>query len=159
MIKIVHNFVLFFVNYDVFISVHEDNIAVANRIRNFLRKFGARVFVFKTSIQGGEIWRKEVKENLRDCNLFIELISKKSLKSRACTLEVGGAYFSDKDHLPVLLEGIDIKKLVITDEIQCVNYKNKDFFPTLRNKMFKVYFKRFILWAIIIGYIIYSKLK
>lgn len=159
MVNLVHRIILFFVNYDVFISVHERDIAIADRIRDFLRKFGARVFVFKSSIQGGSVWRKEVKENLQDSSLFIELVSKKSLKSRDCTLEAGGAYFSDKDYLPVLLENIDIKKLGMTDEIQCVYYKDNNFFPNLRNKMLKVYGKRLILWLIIVGIIVYSKLK
>ena len=147
----------YFVGYNVFISFEDKDIKYATIIRDFLIKFGAKVFVYKRSIEVGKKWREEIKDNLKYCDLFIVLISSRSLKSANVRSEMGGAYFLDKDYLPVLLEDVKKDYLGMIDELQYVNYKDKKFFPSLRNRMFKIYLKRAFFLIIIIGIYIYSK--
>lgn len=146
----------FFVNYDVFISVENRDLNYAHRIRKFLRKYGARVFIYD-SIEGGKKGNDKIKENLQDCSWFIALLSSNSLKSANVQFEIGGAVFNDKDYLPVLLEEIDTNKLGMMKEFQYVKFHDKSFWPHLRKKMFKIYLKRIILWLIIIAAIVYLK--
>jgi len=159
MIKIIQKIARFLVNYDVFISVEESDLQYAKKISEYLRKLGAKVFIYKTSIEGGKKSREVIKQNLKSTNYFITLISKSSISSVDVTLERGGAYFSDIESLQVLLDDVDIKKLGMTDELQYVKYKDKNFYPNLRNMMLKVYLIRTVFWLVIIGIIIYSKLS
>lgn len=162
-IRIIKNFlnrlVHFFVSFDVFISVEENDLKYAYKIQKFLRKCGARVFIYKTSIMGGKKWRDEIKENLKDCNYFIALLSSRSLRSDDVKNEMAGAYFMEKDQLLVAIDKINITKLGMLSELHVVNLNNRNFFPNLRKKMYRIYFKRGIVLLIILALIIYSKLK
>ena len=55
-----------------------------------------------------------------------------------------------KELLPVALENIKINNLGMLSELHIVYYNDKNFFYNLRNKMYKVYLKRILLWVIVL---------
>ena len=70
--------------------------------------------------------------------------------------------FSEKNHWTIIDKPqveIDEKNLGMINEIQYIKYNDKNFFPNLRTKMIWLIIKRVILYLIIIGLVLYSKLK
>ncbi len=145
-------FLRIFLNYQIFISVENEDIKSATKIQEDFRRYGAKVFVYN-SIEGGEKWRESIQRNLTDCDLFIVLLSSKSLKSPNVMLEMGGAYYMKKDYLMVLLEEVNKKKLGMVDEFHYIHYR--DVCSSVHGKMWKIYWKRILMWLIITGVIAY----
>lgn len=148
--NILFRYIRFFVNHKVFISVAEKDLHYADRIRKYLESYGASVFHYKESIKGGDSWRNEIKKNLNNSDFYICLISNEALNSDNVKLELGGAYFESRKRkiLPVLLEEVDKRHLGMVDEIQYVYYNNKNFYPSLKNHMLKIFLYRAIFWIV-----------
>ena len=59
---------------------------------------------FDQSLEGGQHWWDEILHQIRECNCFIFCLTRDSLDSQACQLELGYAVDLGKTLLPVLLD-------------------------------------------------------
>ena len=62
----------------VFLSYASEDAGAAERISNALRHAGIEVWFDKTELRGGDAWDRRIREQIRDCRLFIPIISAKS---------------------------------------------------------------------------------
>lgn len=62
------------------------------------------VFMCFDSIEKGEKWRRQIESALRDCELFVMIVSKSSIQSTYCAFETGSAISLGK---PICLISID----------------------------------------------------
>ncbi len=59
---------------------------------------------FDQSLEGEQHWWDEILHQIRECNCFIFCLTRDSLDSQACQLELGYAVDLGKTLLPVLLD-------------------------------------------------------
>ena len=62
----------------VFLSYTSQDAEVAQRICESLRTAGIEVWVDKTELRGGDLWDRSIRQRIRDCRLFVPVISKHS---------------------------------------------------------------------------------
>lgn len=73
----------------IFISYSEDDgKKLAKAVRDYLKKFDYDVFVAWQDIQGGELWRGRIDEALKDCDLFVLMLTSAALKSNFVVSEI-----------------------------------------------------------------------
>jgi|GEM_PF-1199185 len=89
---------------DCFISYGRTDMGFATRLQQILRASGLDAFLAQTSIRPGEDWSDEVREALRSSPLVVFVASKTSCQSPFVQQELGGALFSGKQVLPILLD-------------------------------------------------------
>ena len=59
----------------VFLSYARENTDAARRIADALRAFGVEVWFDQTELRGGEAWDAKIKKQIRECGLFLPLVS------------------------------------------------------------------------------------
>src|SRR6516164_8090319 len=59
----------------VFLSYASDDAAAAQRICDALRAAGVEVWFDKTELRGGDTWDASIRQQIKDCLLFIPIIS------------------------------------------------------------------------------------
>jgi hypothetical protein len=59
----------------VFISYASQDAAAAGRICDALRAAGIEVWLDRSELRGGDAWDQRIRREIRDCALFILLIS------------------------------------------------------------------------------------
>ena len=59
----------------VFVSYAREDAAAARRIAEALRAFGVEVWLDEDELRGGDAWDQRIRREIRDCTLFIALIS------------------------------------------------------------------------------------
>ena len=70
----------------VFLSYAREDTDAARRIADALRAFGLEVWFDQNELRGGDSWDQKIKRQIRDCALFMPIIS-------AATQERGEGYF------------------------------------------------------------------
>ena len=74
----------------VFLSYAREDIEAARRIAEALRSQGVEVWFDQSELRGGEEWDAKIKRQIRDCTLFLAVISahtqaRRSPRGRACS--------------------------------------------------------------------------
>jgi TolB-like protein/Tfp pilus assembly protein PilF len=59
----------------VFLSYASQDVRAAQRICDALRAAGVEVWLDKSELRGGDAWDRQIRERIRDCRLFIAVIS------------------------------------------------------------------------------------
>jgi hypothetical protein len=59
----------------VFLSYASQDARAAQRICDALRAAGVEVWLDKSELRGGDAWDRQIRERIRDCRLFIAVIS------------------------------------------------------------------------------------
>lgn len=59
----------------VFLSYASQDAEVASRICDALRAAGIEVWFDQSELRGGDIWDRKIKQQIRECALFLPLIS------------------------------------------------------------------------------------
>lgn len=152
------NILKFLLNYKIFISYVDEDFNIAEDLGNFFRKYGFDVFISKISLQHGSKWKQEIKYNIRNSNLFVFVLSRKSLKSLYAISEAGHAWFSGMEIIPIKVNKSNFKneELGWLADYNIADYNNKREFETkFRKKFFRIYVKRAILWLIVIIILIF----
>jgi len=78
----------------VFLSYAREDVEQARRIADALRAFGMEVWFDQAELRGGDAWDQKIKRQIRECALFMPLIS-------ARTQERGEGYFRREWNLGV----------------------------------------------------------
>lgn len=87
----------------IFISYsHSDRVFVDNFVPLLRRVYG-QVW-FDDRLRGGQLWWKEILSQISACDIFIYLLSRKSLSSKNCLAEFDEARRLHKPILPIRLE-------------------------------------------------------
>ena len=80
----------------VFISHNHKDYELAKEIKYFLESFGLKVFLAHKDIEPSREWVEKIHEALKDCDIFVPLISKYFYKSEWTDQESGIAFTHDK---------------------------------------------------------------
>src|SRR5579863_317983 len=59
----------------VFLSYASEDAEAAERIGNALRASGIEVWFDKSELRGGDVWDLRIREQIRNCRLFVPIIS------------------------------------------------------------------------------------
>jgi hypothetical protein len=83
---------------------------------------------FDQDLSGGQAWWEQILAKIRDCDLFIFVLSNTAINSIACQREYNYAYKLSKPILPVLVSDGVSTNLLPTElsQIQFVDYRSQD---------------------------------
>ncbi|HVO92687.1 MAG TPA: toll/interleukin-1 receptor domain-containing protein, partial [Terriglobales bacterium] len=111
----------------VFLSYSRADAAVAATIGEDVRQMGHAVW-YDREVTGGQSWWNAILGQIRDCDLFIFVLTPHSLDSQACRCEYSYASALRKRILPVLCQdGVKINLLPPElSVIQFVDYRGQD---------------------------------
>lgn len=112
---------------DIFISYsHEDQAIVKTLAQDFV-SLGHKVW-FDQDLIGGKVWWDQILAKIRECDLFVFVLSPNSLDSYACNNECSYAVALNKRILPVLVnDDVSINLLPSNlSAIQYVDYRLQD---------------------------------
>jgi TolB-like protein/Tfp pilus assembly protein PilF len=59
----------------VFLSYASDDVVVAERIATALRTAGIEVWFDRSELRGGDAWARKIRQQIRECRLFVPVIS------------------------------------------------------------------------------------
>ena len=76
----------------IFISYAREDTDAARRVADALRAFGLEVWFDQNELRGGDAWDQKIRRQIRDCALFMPVISAK-------TQERGEGYFLSLIHI------------------------------------------------------------
>ena len=62
-------------SHAVFLSYASQDQEAAQRTYEALREAGIEVWLDKSELRGGDAWGQEIRQRIRDCRLFIPIIS------------------------------------------------------------------------------------
>ena len=111
----------------VFISYSRANLEKVKTLVQDLNALGHQSW-FDQELAGGQSWWDHITLKIRECELFVYVISVESLDSRACRTEYSYASKLGKNFLPVLVgKGVDIELLPPgLASIHYVDYRAED---------------------------------
>ena len=88
----------------VFISYSTKDKETVGKIKRQLENFGLEVFVGHDDINPSSVWVKEIRENLKKCDIFIPFLTKDFKKSKWADQECGIAECLNKCILPLKIK-------------------------------------------------------
>ena len=92
----------------IFISYSRRDNDFVDRLVTELEARGVDVWVDTGEILAGEAWRRTIVEAIRSCQVFVILISPKSVQSENVTKELTLAEQYDKSVLPIVIQDVEI---------------------------------------------------
>lgn len=115
----------------VFLSYASQDAAAAHRLAEALRAGGVEVWLDTTGLRGGDAWDQKIKKQIRDCALFLPIIS-------VTTQERDEGYFRrewrqavDRTHdmagratflIPVVIDNTNDREAEVPDEFRSVQW-------------------------------------
>jgi len=111
---------------DVFISYSKENEAEAKIIEQKLRERNITSFLASETIQGGELFKNEIRNNLIECEELFLLLSPASLRSEWVHVEYGAAWALEKRIVPILFRCKPQELSNILGERQAEDFHNID---------------------------------
>jgi len=112
---------------NIFISYNRENKAIAESLARDIEAIGHKVW-YDQELSGGQAWWDQILETVRNCEVFVFLLSPEALNSIACKREYGYAGDLGKPILPVLVsESVSLNLLPpALSQIQFVDYRKQD---------------------------------
>ena len=145
---------------DAFICCSNRNTYKAREVRKFLEKFPyMRVFMAPESIQSGVDYVEEIKENIKNCDFFIPLLSKEMLNSSWPQQEIGAAIIQDKKIFPIVIDKIPENKLAFLGKVQYSLYPDLKWKKDINKQILKTTIKYVVIYFILTLIIVYITLK
>jgi len=80
----------------IFLSYSSLDYDIAKQIKDFLEEFGMEVFLAHTSIEPTKAWEEEIYKSLKECDMFIPLLTENFKSSNWTDQECGIAYNEGK---------------------------------------------------------------
>lgn len=142
----------------VFISYSTKNSKEAHRIKELAEKYWANVFIAPSSVEAGNDFKESITSSIEVSDIFIPLISKRSIKSIYTQQEIGYAMANVKHIIPIRIEEVDNKDLGMIGNLHYISIESKELEKTIKKKVLKTYFDRFkslVYLALFIGGIYY----
>ncbi|MEA3351698.1 MAG: SUMF1/EgtB/PvdO family nonheme iron enzyme [Chloroflexota bacterium] len=99
----------------VFISYAREDVDFANRLVSDLEKNGINVWIDRSDILPGDKWRQDVVEGIRSADIFLIVLSSKSVQSKYVKRELHAA---DKHNKPIV--PVCYKKVAIPSELEFI---------------------------------------
>tara|TARA_B100001964_G_C13820227_1_gene416963 strand:+ start:52 stop:513 length:462 start_codon:yes stop_codon:yes gene_type:complete len=87
---------------DVFISYSAKDEEQALKVYSLLSGYGIKTFLAGISLEPGCNWSEEIKQNLNKSQWVLFFASKSACESKAVQQELGGAWLTDKEIIPVI---------------------------------------------------------
>jgi hypothetical protein len=111
----------------VFLSYSRSDASVAGAVAEDVRLMGHTVW-YDREVAGGQVWWDAILRQIRECDLFVFILTPKSLESQACRAEYKYASRLPKKILPVLChDGVKVNLLPTElSLIQYVDYRAQD---------------------------------
>jgi len=112
---------------NVFISYNRENEASTKALVDDIQELGHTVW-FDQELSGGQVWWDKILETIRNCDVFVFVLSVEGLDSSACSLEYEYANELGKTILPILVgEKVSVNLLPpALSKIQFVDYRKRD---------------------------------
>jgi hypothetical protein len=112
---------------NIIISYNHQNEAVTKTLAGDIEMLNHTVW-FDEELSGGQVWWDHILGKIRNCDIFVFVLSPEALNSTACQREYGYAADLGKPILPVMVgEGVSINLLPpALSEIQFVDYRVQD---------------------------------
>lgn len=115
---------------ELFLSHSSQDLLIANRISETLRKHGVPVWYSPTNILTAQQWHDEIGKALKRCDWFMVLLSSHSVASKWVKRELHYALRHnqyDNHIMPVIIEDCDYEELSWTlDMFQMTNFTNSE---------------------------------
>ncbi|MBK9925749.1 MAG: TIR domain-containing protein [Anaerolineales bacterium] len=108
-----------------FLSYSRANKDFAIRLAKELKSEGFSVWLDQLDIPAGSRWDREVEKALKECEIFMIILTSASVDSENVLDEIGYAIDTGKRFLPVLLEKCDVPFRL--RRFQYVDFTNKNF--------------------------------
>ena len=112
---------------NIFISYNRNSEAIVKTLADDIEALGHTPW-FDQELSGGQAWWEQILKQIRDCDVFIFILSPESLDSVACKREYGYAVELGKPILPILVAD-DVSTNLLPPElskIQFVDYRQQD---------------------------------
>lgn len=138
------------VNCHVFISYSTENFKEANKIKKIIEKYGGKIFIAPSSIAPGNNFKDDIKSNIDSCDIFIPLISQKTVRSPFVNQEIGYALPYKKRILPITIGKIKEKNMAFLSDLQCIQFEDKKLENMIKKKILKKYLKVISSWVVIL---------
>jgi len=113
---------------DVFISYKSDEYAEASWLRQVLEKNSISCWIAPESIPGGSNYGREIPMAIRNCRVFVLVLSNKAQKSIWISKEINMALNTGKIIMPFTIENCELHKefnFYFGDVIRYDFYKRK----------------------------------
>jgi hypothetical protein len=112
---------------NLFVSYNRESEKITETLVDDIQALGHNAW-FDEELSGGQTWWDQILSTIRDCDVFVLVLSPKSLSSTACTREYGYAADLGKPILPILVsEGVSVNLLPpVLSQIQFVDYREQD---------------------------------
>lgn len=94
----------------VFISHSSRDVWVAQRIATDLQERGIDVFIDENDLETGDVFDEKLRDNLRDSDEVLLLLSPVAVQSAWVLMEIGAAWALDKRLVPIL-HGLGVNEL------------------------------------------------
>ncbi len=145
------------VNCNVFVCYSSENLRQALKIKELVDYYGGVPFLAPYSIEGGKNPKEVITSNIKNCRLFIPLISSKTTKSTFAHQEIGYALSLKKDIIPVIIGKIRQKDLGFLYDHQYEMYNTKPFRSTIKRKILTTYAKVISVYVIILIFLLWNR--
>lgn len=109
---------------DTFISYASGIKKTAELIKEYLDQFGFNCFLAHKDIPPQTVWPAEILNALRNCDLFLPLLTEGFMESFYCQQETGFAYCRDVEILPVKITKAPMGMIA---DIQAVIFNSEKF--------------------------------
>ncbi|MEK6899175.1 MAG: toll/interleukin-1 receptor domain-containing protein [Nanoarchaeota archaeon] len=86
----------------VFISYNHKDYDLASNLHKELEFFGIEIFLAHKTIEPSKEWQEEIEKNLKECDVFMPLLTDNFRDSRWTDQEVGIAYAYGKKFIPLI---------------------------------------------------------
>ena len=113
-------------NKKVFISFANKDATYANLLATTLKKKGINVFDPSYSLVAGTNWEENLREELKESDAVIALISDNWTQSHNAAFEYGAASVLDKKIIPVVIDDIKSDIPIDLKRFVTVNAKDED---------------------------------
>jgi TolB-like protein len=122
------SFCLGVLQHSIFISYSRDDEKEAKHLLALLRKEGYTVWIDQEALVGASIWSDEIVQNIKNCQLFIAMLSKSSVASPSVAKEIALAAEYGKVILPVELGSVQLPERFeyALAGIQYTSYEDED---------------------------------
>jgi len=112
----------------IFISYHRQSKPKINLLTSDINSIGYEVW-FDDKLGGGQKWWNTILKSIQESDIFVFAITKKSLESLPCKLELNYANNLLKPILPVLIDDEDVSIDLLPpllSQIQFIDYQNQN---------------------------------
>ncbi len=115
----------------MFLSYASQDAEAARRICDALRANGAEVWFDQSELRGGDVWDRTIRQQIRDCTLFLPVISRHTQERLEGYFRLEWRLAVDRSHLmaierpflvPVIVDGTRDQEAVVPDAFKAVQW-------------------------------------